>query len=162
MHSREQFTTVIKKNEGFIYKLAAAYTNNKDDRQDLVQEIIYQLWKSFDTFREEAKLSTWIYRIALNVALYHLRKSGKNVITVPIDAAVLDYHDSMSNDDEEKWALFRQQIDGLNLLDKGIVMLYLDNKSYDEIATIVGISKTNVGTKLQRIKEKLRKQLTKK
>lgn len=161
MDKKEQFIIAIKENEGFIYKLASAYTNNTDDKHDLVQEIIYQLWKSFETFREQSKLSTWIYRVALNVAIYQLKKSRKNVVTVPIDEQVLNYHDNTGNENEEKWKVFRQHIENLNLLDKGIVMLYLDNKSYDEIAEIIGISKTNVGTKLSRIKEKLKQQINK-
>lgn len=160
MDKKEQFITAIKDNEGFIYKLASAYTNNTDDKHDLVQEIIYQLWKSFQTFREQSKLSTWIYRVALNVAIYQLKKSKRNVVTVPIDEQVLNYQDT-GYENEEKWKVFRQQIENLNLLDKGIVMLYLDNKSYDEIAEIIGISKTNVGTKLSRIKDKLKQQINK-
>lgn len=158
---KEKFIAAIKENEGFIYKLASAYTNNTDDKHDLVQEILYQLWKSFETFNGKSKLSTWIYRVALNVAIYQLRKSKKNVLTVPIDEQVLNYHENISNEYEERWKLFRQQIEKLNLLDKGIVMLYLDDKSYAEIAEIVGISKSNVGTKLLRIKERLKQQINK-
>jgi RNA polymerase sigma factor (sigma-70 family) len=158
---KEKFIAAIKDNEGFIYKLASAYTNNTDDRHDLVQEIIYQLWKSFQTFSEQSKLSTWIYRVALNVSIYQLKKSKKTVSTVPIDEQALNYQENTGNESEEKWKVFRQQIENLNLLDKGIVMLYLDNKSYDEIAEIIGISKSNVGTKLLRIKEKLKQQINK-
>jgi len=158
---KEKFIAAIKENEGFIYKLASAYTNNTDDKHDLVQEIIYQLWKSFQTFSEQSKLSTWIYRVALNVAIYQLKKSRKIISTVPIDKQALNYHEQAGDEMEEKWKVFRQQIENLNLLDKGIVLLYLDNKSYEEIAEIIGISKTNVGTKLQRIKERLKNQINK-
>jgi len=158
---KEKFIAAIKENEGFIYKLASAYTNSTDDKHDLVQEIIYQLWKSFHTFSEQSKLSTWIYRVALNVAIYQLKKYKKNVLTIPIDDHVLNYQENADNESEEKWKVLRQQIENLNLLDKGIVMLYLDNKSYDEIAEIIGISKSNVGTKLLRIKERLRQQINK-
>jgi len=158
---KEKFIAAIKENEGFIYKLASAYTNNTDDKHDLVQEIIYQLWKSFQTFSEQSKLSTWIYRVALNVAIYQLKKSRKIISTVPIDKQALNYHEQAGDEMEEKWKVFRQQIENLHLLDKGIVLLYLDNKSYEEIAEIIGISKTNVGTKLQRIKERLKNQINK-
>ena len=161
MDKKEKFIAAIKENEGFIYKLASAYTNNTDDKHDLVQEIIYQLWKSFQTFSEQSKLSTWIYRVALNVAIYQLKKSRKIISTVPIDKQALNYHEHAGDEMEEKWKIFRQQIENLNLLDKGIVLLYLDDKSYDEIAEITGISLSNVGTKLSRIKEKLRKQILK-
>ena len=161
MDKKEKFIAAIKENEGFIYKLASAYTNNTDDKHDLVQEIIYQLWKSFQTFSEQSKLSTWIYRVALNVAIYQLKKSRKIISTVPIDKQALNYHEQAGDEMEEKWKVFRQQIENLHLLDKGIVLLYLDNKSYEEIAEIIGISKTNVGTKLQRIKERLKNQINK-
>ena len=161
MEKNEIFTVAIKTNENFIYKIASVYTNNIEDRNDLVQEIIYQLWKSFDTFEQKSSLSTWIYRVALNVALYQLKQSKKRVSTIPINEQVLNNHESDNTENEEKWKIFKLQIDNLNLLDKAIVMLYLDNKSYDEIAEIIGISKTNVGTKLLRIKEKLKSQINK-
>ena len=161
MDKNEIFTKAIKANENFIYKIASVYTNNIEDRNDLVQEIIYQLWKSFDTFKQKSTLSTWIYRVALNVALYQLKVSKKRVSTIPIDEQVLNSHEIDNNENDEKWKIFKRQIDNLNLLDKAIVMLYLDNKSYDEIAEIIGISKTNVGTKLLRIKEKIKSQINK-
>lgn len=161
MDKKEIFTSAIKKNESFIYKIASVYTNNTEDRNDLVQEIIYQLWKSFDTFKQKSTLSTWIYRVALNVALYQLKLSKKRVLTIPIDEQILNNHEIDNSENDEEWKIFKQQIDNLNLLDKGIVMLYLDNKNYDEIAEIIGISKSNVGTKLLRIKEKLKSQINK-
>lgn len=156
------FIAAIKENEGFIFKIAAVYTNSTDDKNDLVQEIIYQLWKSYDSFTQKSKLSTWMYRVALNVAIYQLKVSKKRIFTILIDEQVLDYHEVDNSKTEENWQIFRQQIDTLNLLDKGIVMLYLDNKSYDEIAEIIGISSSNVATKLSRIKEKLKTQIFKK
>lgn len=161
MDKKESFIAAVKANEGFILKIASVYTNNGDDKNDLVQEIIYQLWKSYDSFNQRSSLSTWMYRVALNVAIYQLKVSKKRVLTVPIEGQDLDYHEIDNSKVEEKWQVFRQQIDGLNLLDKGIVMLYLDNKSYDEIAEIIGISTSNVGTKLSRIKEKLKTQIIK-
>ena len=161
MNKKEIFIAAIKNNEGFIFKIASLYTNNTDDKNDLVQEIIYQLWKSYDTFNQKSNLSTWIYRVALNVAIYQLKVSKKRVLTVPIESQVLIYDEIDNKEIEEKWQIFKQQIDNLNLLDKGIVMLYLDNKSYDEIAEIIGISTSNVGTKLSRIKEKLKTQIIK-
>jgi RNA polymerase sigma-70 factor (ECF subfamily) len=158
---KEQFINAIKQYEGFVYKIASAYTNTSDDRNDLVQEILYQLWKSFDSFQQKSSIGTWIYRVALNVAIYQLKQSKRRIQTISVDEHFLYQHQNEHSDDEEKWQLFRVQMDKLNLLDKGIVLLYLDNKSYDEIAAIIGISKTNVGTKLQRIKEKLKKQINK-
>ena len=161
MDKKESFIRTIKENEGFIFKIASVYTNSSDDKNDLVQEILFQLWKSFDTFNQKSNISTWVYRVALNVALYQLKLSKKKVLTIPIDEQILNNQDIDNCENEEKWKLFKQQIDNLNLLDKGIVMLYFDNKSYEEIAEIIGISKSNVGTKLLRIKEKLKLQINK-
>jgi len=158
---KETFITAIKEHEGIIYKVASIYTNDVHDRNDLVQEIIYQLWKSFDSFNQKSRLSTWMYSVAMNVAIYHLKKSRRKIATVPLDGQTLDFHDADNSEYEEKLRVFRQQINRLNLLDKGIVMLYLENKSYDEIGEIVGISSSNVGTRMFRIKEKLRQQITK-
>ena len=161
MDKKELFTSAIKDNESFIYKIASVYTNTVEDRNDLVQEIIYQLWKSFDSFNQKSSLSTWMYRVALNVSLYQLKLSKKRISTIPIDEQVLNNSETDNSENDEAWKLFKQQIDNLNLLDKAIVMLYFDNKSYDEIAEIIGISKSNVGTKLLRIKEKLKSQINK-
>lgn len=161
MDKKEQFLTAIKTNEGLLYKIAAVYTNDVQDRDDLVQEIIYQLWKSFDSFKQQSALSTWIYRVAMNVAIYHLKTSKRKISTVPLEAHYQQLHDTDNAPAEEKWQLFKKLIDELNLLDKGIVILYLKNKSYEEIGQIIGISASNVGTKLSRIKEKLKQQITK-
>ena len=161
MDKKERFIAAIAESEGFIYKLASTYTSTATDQRDLVQEIIYQLWKSFHTFSEQSKLGTWIYRVALNTAVYQLRQSKKQVQTITIDEQVLSHTDAGTSHEEEKWNLLRQQIETLNLLDKGIVMLYLEGKSHDEIADITGISKSNVGTRLQRIKEKIKQRISK-
>ncbi len=161
MDKEEPFIKAIEENEGLIYKIASFYTDDKNDRADLVQEIIYQLWKSFETFRQESALSTWMYRVAMNTSIHHLKKSKKRSTLIPLDSEILNIKDEDDNYMEEKILEVRKHISHLNLLDKGIVMLYLENKSYEEIAEIVGISKTNVGTKLSRIKEKIRQQISK-
>ena len=161
MDKKEIFTSAIKKNESFIYKIASVYTNNTEDRNDLVQEISYQLWKSFDTFNQKSSLNTWMYRVAMNVAIHHLKIAKRKILTVPMDEQFLYFHEVYNSEIEEKWEIFKQHIDNLNLLDKGIVILYLENKSHEEIAQIIGISTSNVGTKLSRIKEKLKQQILK-
>ena len=130
MDKKERFIAAIKENEGFIYKIASVYTNNTDDKNDLVQEIIYQLWKSFDSFNQQSSLNTWMYRVALNVAIFQLKVSKKTVPTIPINEQVINYRNTDTIDNEERWKIFREQFGTLNLLDKGIVLLYLDNKSY--------------------------------
>ena len=159
---KDNFIMAINKNQGLIFKVASIYTNTNEDKNDLSQEIIYQLWKSFDTFQQKSSLSTWIYRVALNVAIYHLKTSNRKIKTEPLDKQFLNFHETNNNNEiEEKWQLFKQHIDTLNLLDKGIVLLYLENKSHEEIGQIIGISTSNVGTKLSRIKEKLKQQILK-
>ena len=157
-----EFLRAVHDYQKIIYKICRVYRDRREDQEDLFQEIVYQLWKSFETFNEKSKLSTWIYRVSLNVAIYQLKKSKKRVITVPIDESAFKYHADEEIDDEEKWTFFRQQIERLNLLDKGIVMLYLEDKSYEEIAEIIGMSTSNVGTRLNRIKDKLKQQTNKK
>lgn len=159
MDKKDAFISAIKENERLIFKVAFIYTNNSDDKNDLVQEIIYQLWRSFDSFSGMSSLSTWMYRIAMNVAISQLKVSKRRVLTVPMEGQILEHQDTNNEDVEERWRIFRQHIETLNLLDKGIVMLYLEDKSYEEIAEIIGISKSNVGTKLSRIKDKLKKQI---
>ncbi len=161
MDKNETFIKAIKSNERLIYKMASIYTDSIDDRNDLVQEIIYNLWKSFDSFHQKSSMSTWMYRVAMNVAIYYLKTAKRKVLTVPMDGQYLNFQETENNNFEEKLQIFKQHVDNLNLLDKGIVMLYLENKSYQEIAEIVGISESNVGTKIARIKEKLKKQITK-
>ena len=161
MDKNETFIAAIKSNERLIYKVAAVYTNHTEDRNDLVQEIIYQLWKSFVTFHQKSSLSTWMYRVAMNVAIYYLKTSKRKVLTVPVNDQLLNFAEADNSIADEQWKLFKQLIDQLNLLDKGIVLLYLEDKSYEEIAEIIGISVSNVGTKLYRIKEKLKQQISK-
>ncbi len=161
MDKKETFLEALRSNEGSLYKIATVYTNGVEERNDLVQEIIYQLWKSFDAFSQKATLGTWMYRVAMNVAIYHLKSAKRRLPTEPIEEQHLDVNVSDNSQEEEKWKLLKQSIDGLNLLEKGIVMLYLEEKSYEEIAEITGLSVSNVGTKLSRIKEKLRKQISK-
>jgi len=161
MDKKEKFIAAIKTNEGIIYKMASIYTNTIDDRNDLIQEIIYNLWKSFDSFNDKSNFSTWMYRVAMNVAIYNLKTAKRKIITVPIAGQYLDFNEDENSHFEEKLNLLKQHLDNLNLLDKGIVMLYLENKSYQEIADIIGLSESNVGTKIARIKEKLKKQIKK-
>ncbi len=161
MDKKDAFITSINENQGLIFKVASIYTNNAEDRNDLSQEIIYQLWKSFGSFQQKSSLSTWIYRVAMNVAIHHLKSRKRKIFTIPLDEQFLDFHEVENSEVEEKWKIFKQHIDNLNLLDKGIIILYLENKSHEEIAQIIGISTSNVGTKLSRIKEKIKQQILK-
>ena len=161
MEIAKQFTQVIKENEGIIIKVCSLYTFNPDDRDDLYQEIVYQLWKSFASFKAKAKLSTWMYRVALNTAIYFLKKEKKAIRTTPLEGSLLQFAEEMNKREEEKIQLLYQHIQLLSLLERGIILLYLESKSHEEIAEVMGLTTTNVGTRLSRIREKLKSQITK-
>ena len=155
MHSEEQFINIIKENEGLIYKVVKVYSASKEDEQDLYQEIVYQLWKSSGSFRNESKISTWMYRIALNTAIANLNKAKKRGIQLPIDDTLLNRSDFSDTSKQEKVDELYSQIKKLSPIEKGIILLHLEGNNYDEIATITGFTPTNVGTRLGRIKQKI-------
>lgn len=148
----QEFVKMIQENEGIIYKVASFYVNAEHQLGDLYQEIVLNLWKGYVSFRGECKYSTWIYRIALNtcVSFYRRKKVSTSYMeTLP------DIVEAVDNKDERIKELYRL-INKLGNIEKALVLLYLDDKSYKEIAEITGISITNVATKLSRIKNKLR------
>jgi len=161
MTKEETFTRIIKQNEGVIYKITRLYTRNEEDQKDLYQEIVYQLWKAFDGFRGDAKVSTWMYRIALNTALFHLKKDKRSGYSVSLDTVVLKQKEYDPLLDERLNVLY-DSIRNLEDLDKAIVFLFLEEKKYEEIAVITGITSSNVSTRMARIKEKLKTQIIKK
>jgi len=161
MNLAEQFTEVLKEHENLIYKVSTLYTFNTDDREDLYQEIVFQLWKSFATYQAKAKLSTWMYRVALNTAIYFIKKEKRAIKTISIDRSLLQFSDEINQQEEERISMLYHQIQQLNLVERGIILLYLEAKSHEEIAEVMGISISNVGTRLSRIREKLKTQITK-
>lgn len=156
---KETFLAAIKASKAAIFKIASVYTHTTEDRNDLVQEIHYQLWKSFGTYNQMASLSTWVYRVALNVAIHYLKSAQRMVPTVQLDDHHLAFRDRDEGPDAENWLLLKRAINHLNLLEKGVLVLYLEDKTYEEIAEIIGITVSNVGTKLSRIKNKLKQQI---
>ena len=154
------FLVIVEKNKGILFKVANSYCRNIEDRKDLVQEIILQLWKSFDNYNEKFKLSTWIYRISLNVAISFYRKeNSRKRISKPITTDIFDFSDTeISNEKETNLAVLKQMISKLNDLNKALMLLYLEEKSYKEISEIIGITETNVATKISRIKSQLKKE----
>jgi RNA polymerase sigma factor (sigma-70 family) len=162
MDRKSRFIKVIKENEGLIFKVATLYTNSLQDKEDLYQEIVFQLWKSFDTFNELSKLSTWMYRVAMNTAIYNLKSAKRQINTISIDTEIERFADVVDKSEEERLRLLYQSIQSLNLLERGIILLYLEGKNHQEIGEIIGITTSNVGTKISRIKEKLKSQIIKK
>ncbi len=141
--------------------MTSIYGKNKKDQKDLYQEIVYQLWKSYPSFRNDSKMSTWMYRIALNTCITHFKKEKRNVTKLELDQIIeykIDYKDSLM---EERIKTMYTHIKNLNSIEKGIILLFLEGKSYDEIATITGFSTTNIGTRLGRIKQKIKNEIKK-
>lgn len=161
MPNQEQFVQFINENEGILFKVSTLYTNSDADVQDLRQEMIYQLWRSFDSFKGNSKRSTWMYRVALNTAMVYLKKK-KRVVTsgIEIDERLLQRIDVADNAEEEQIKKLYDTIKKLSDIERGIIMLYLEGKSHEEISEIIGFTTTNVGTRIGRIKKKLKKLIT--
>ena len=152
------FLSVIELNKGIIYKVANSYCKNAEDRKDLAQEIIIQLWKSFDNYDDNFKHSTWMYRISLNVAISFNRKEySRSKISNPLTDGIINfpYYDSFE-DKKSDLDILQQMILQFKDLDKALMLLYLEEKSHKEISQIIGISETNVATKINRIKNVLK------
>ena len=150
----KEFLEVIHDHQGIVHKVCRVYRDNKEDQEDLFQEIIYQLWKSYSGFKGESKISSWIYRIALNTAIAVYRKSKISIdYYEDFPEHIHPSNDKTISENEERlfWAL-RQ----LNDSEKAVISLYLEDFSYQEIAAITGLSESNVGVRLNRIKNKLK------
>jgi len=159
---REYFQKIIQENKGILYKVANAYCRNEDDRQDLIQEMMIGIWKSINRYDGQFKMSTWIYRISLNVAISFYRKQSAraNVYTVLNEQTAQIAIEDLG-DDEVKLKLLEQFISELREIDKALMILYLEDKGHAEIAAILGMSVSNVGTKITRIRGKLKTQFSK-
>jgi len=152
------FMELIKQNERLIHKVCNLYiVNNREDYKDLYQEIILQTWIAFPKFQNAAKVSTWLYRIALNTAISYKRSNKTGFTEIPFDDSFMLVAD-ITHDSNDEYLLLWELIRQLPQLEKALVLLYLENNSYEEIAAIMGLTVTNIGTRLGRIKEKLRKQ----
>lgn len=163
---KERFIKTIDDHKKIIYKIVNSYCPNRADRKDLEQEIIIHLWNSFDTYDDTYKYSTWMYRIALNVAISFYRKEKKWFTKNDFYNDALIFRIEEDTDEEKTelayhLKLLQKFIHNLNELNKALMLLYLEEKSYEEISEILGISKTNVATKISRIKLKLKKEFQK-
>jgi len=156
MPTEKDFIQSIEQNQKIIYKVCNLYMNNEQDKKDLFQEIILSAWKGFGNFKGDAKFSTWLYRVALNTAITFYRKEKRQVETATYE----EYHfngvaETQFKDDEQLNAMHRAIAD-LSNIDKGLVMLYLEDYNYQDIGDIMGISPNNVAVKMNRIKIKLK------
>ena len=159
---QRQFESLLAEHRGIVFKVAGVYARGSDEREDLAQEIAAQLWRSFGAYDpSRAKFSTWMYRVALNVAISHARRNAQTGCLEPLDALHLEVPGApgVAEPDERVAALYAF-IGRLDPLNRALILLYLEDRSYAEIAQVLGISETNVATKLGRIKQKLRGQMT--
>lgn len=156
--SQQEFLSLVEENQGIVHKICSLYTATPEDHQDMYQEIVIQLWRSFSSFRGDAKFSTWMYRIALNTAISDLRRQNRRVkVVYPEKAPEQLMQDSSAAERDEQWKQLNKAIQQLGEIEKAIVVLYLEEKSYEEMEEILGINTNNLRVKMNRIKEKLRK-----
>lgn len=160
MGDNKDFLKLIEQHKGIIRKVCSSYCSDQESRKDLTQEIVIQLWKSFGKYDAQFKVTTWMYRIALNVAISFYRREKKHLSASSITESNLDVADdrTASHDIESNIAQLHHFINQLDELHKALMILYLDNNSYKDIGEVLGITETNVATKISRIKQKLKQQ----
>ncbi|QHI39085.1 ECF RNA polymerase sigma-E factor [Kordia antarctica] len=152
------FVTELERNQNIVHKVCRIYTSNRDQHNDLFQEITIQLWKAYPKFRGDSKFSTWMYRVALNTAITLYRKSKRSVKTQDYESVIfkissVDYDDT----EEEQLKIMYKAIKQLSDIEKALIFLYLEDKNYREIAQTIGITEVNARVKMNRIKTKLKK-----
>jgi RNA polymerase sigma-70 factor (ECF subfamily) len=160
-HASEQFAALLERHRKIVFKVAASYCRDPHDRADLAQEIAAQLWRAYPSYDERRPFSTWMYRIALNVAISFQRNSGlRDRHAVALDESLHDRAPEQEQPEtDERIALLYRCIERLDPLNRALLLLYLDDRSQREIADILGLTETNVATKIGRLKERLRRDL---
>ena len=160
---KEEFIATIKENRKIIYKICHSYCSNPNDRKDLEQEILLQLWTALPRFDGRVKLSTWIYKVALNTAISFFHKNRRHATKqIALDSTIIQLAaPEYDPTQDEQIAILHQFIEQLSPINKGLMLLYLDQKKHKEIAEILGISPSNVATKIDRIKKYFRKKFLK-
>lgn len=164
MNKKEEiFLKLVEENKGILYKVSNAYCKNPEDRKDLIQEIIIQIWGSFNGYNSKYKISTWIYRVSLNTAISYYRKNKvRKENTYELSNAIqLKMETPIESVSDPRTTILYRFIGELKPIDKAIILLYLDGLSQKQIAEIVGISSTNAGSKISRIKKVLKRKFDK-
>lgn len=157
--SRDRFQALLGQHEKIVFKVAGMYCRNAEDRRDLAQEICVQAWRSFGSYDAARSFSTWMYRIALNVAISFARNAGhRERHAVALDEDALDVADDSATmiEPDERVRALHAFIDQLDALNRALMLLYLEDRSYREIAEVIGITETNVATKINRLKQRIR------
>ncbi|WP_373395626.1 sigma-70 family RNA polymerase sigma factor [Algoriphagus halophilus] len=157
-----EFIELLQTNKGILYKVARSYCNSEEERKDLIQEITFHVWKAFPNYDDKFKFSTWLFRIALNVAISYLRKETKRKkINEAIQVDLIELTNTKEDPIDHQIGILYASISELNAFDKALMLLYLDENSYREIAEIMGISESNVATKISRIKKVIKEKFQK-
>jgi len=155
MNSLElDFAQIVREHKGTIYTVCYMFSKDEEEVADLFQDILVNLWKGFAKFRGESSMSTWIYRVSLNTCISADRKKKRRGETVPLNMNINLFADS--DEDTRQVRMLRSRIGRLGPFDRAIVLLWLENLSYDEIGAIVGISAKNVSVRLVRVREQLK------
>ena len=157
--SRDRFQALLAQHEKIVFKVANMYCRNVEDRRDLAQDICVQAWRSFDRYDATRSFPTWMYRIALNVAISFVRSSGhRERNAIPLDEGSRDVADDRAtpNEPDERVRALHDFIDRLDALNRALILLYLEDRSYRDIAEVLGITETNVATKINRLKQRIR------
>lgn len=160
---QRHFEALLREHRRIVFHVARMYAGDSDDRHDLAQEICTQCWRAFANYDPTRKFSTWMYRIALNTGISHLRQaSGRAEHFEPLDEEFLDGVEGATalHEPDERLRELHALIAQLDPLNRALVLLYLEDRPYAEIADILGITETNVATKINRIKQRLREQMT--
>ena len=153
MLSEKEFIKAIQQHEQILHKVCHMYMHDKHNREDLFQEIVLNAWKGIKQFRQESKFSTWLYRVALNTAITMFKKEKKKaVLELRTEYALAE----APGEDENQYQAMRKAIEELTEIDKALVMLYFEDYSHQEMATITGLTVTNIAVKMNRIKNKLK------
>lgn len=154
IRNENEFSRLVREHKGTTYTVCYMFSKDEDEVNDLFQETLINLWKGIESFRSDSKIGTWIYRVALNTCISADRKKKKRGQKVPLEMDTNLYEDNDA--DTKQIQQLHQRISKLGVIDRAIVMLWLENMSYEEIGSIIGISAQNVGVKLFRIKEQLK------
>jgi len=157
--SSDFYTSSILPFSSIIIKICRAYTNNQEDFEDYYQEVCLQIWRSKDNFREQSEWSTWIYRLSLNVCLTLLKKKKNNHQHFASDYLPPEVTEDSGAFADKSLNQLYDAIRQLSEVDRGVILLYLEEKSYQEIADIIGTNTNNIGVRIKRIKERLKKLL---
>ena len=155
--SNDFYHTSILPFAGIIIKLCRAYTNSQEDFEDYYQEVCLQIWRSKDNFKQQSEWSTWIYKLSLNVCLTYLKKAKNSQQHFVSDSLPDEVITDSQNFSEQSINQLYQAIRQLSEIDRGVILLYLEEKSYQDIAEIMGSNANNIGVRIQRIKQRLNK-----